>query len=246
MDIHDLVGPYAIGALDPDELRQFEAHLGGCERCRAELRGLSATVEALAETSDDVLPGPSPDLAARIAAELRGTAQEPRPVASLDEARRRRRPVARVLAIAAAVLIVAAVGVGTLLQGLGPHGSTISDFERIRAAGDREDLVLGLGDATVWISHAVGGVEADGIAIDGSLPALDPNQTYQVWVVPADGTAPVPGPVLRPTPDGAYASSWITPLDGAAAVAVSVEPWDPARPEEGSTTPTEVVAAVEL
>ncbi|WP_286216594.1 hypothetical protein [Demequina sediminis] len=39
---------------------------------------------------------------------------------------------------------------------------------------------------------------------------------------------------------------WTVPLDGTAAIAVSVEPWDPAEPERGSTTPTEVVAAVEL
>lgn len=246
MDIHDLAGAYAIGALDPDELRAFETHLDQCATCREEVRSLSVVVEALAETRDDALPGPSPDLAARVERELRTTPQDGRPVTSLDAVRQRRRPVARVLAIAAAVLIVAAVGVGALLQGLGPQGSTLSDFERIQAAGDREDLALGIGEATVWISRAVGGEDADGIAIDGSLPALDDSLTYQVWVVPADGGAPVPGPVLRPAPDGAYASSWITPLDGIAAVAVSVEPWDPARPEEGSTSPTEVVAAVEL
>ncbi|MDN4477363.1 anti-sigma factor [Demequina lignilytica] len=245
MDVHDLAAGYAIGALDPEELRDFEAHLDACARCRAELRSLATAVEALAETRDDAVPGPSADLASRIAREVRDTPQAPRPASSLAAARRRR-PVARVLALAAAVLVVAGVGVVSLLQGLGTDGSTITDYERIRAAGDREDLTLGLGEATVWISHAVGGEEADGVAIDGSLPALGDDLTYQVWVVPADGGAPVPGPVLRPTPDGTYASSWITPLGGAAAVAVSVEPWDPDRPEEGSTTPTEVVAAVEL
>jgi anti-sigma factor RsiW len=35
-DLHDLTAAYALDALDPDEAREYEAHLARCERCRAE------------------------------------------------------------------------------------------------------------------------------------------------------------------------------------------------------------------
>lgn len=253
MDIHDLAGAYAIGALDDDERRDFETHLSDCARCRADVRAYSSMTEDLLEEGDDAAVAPPAGLAERIGAAVAVTAQEGAPVAatgadvtSLDAARDRRRSrLPRLLAAAAALVLVAAVGVGVLLQG-GGGGSLASDFDRIRLAADREDLALGLGEGAVWVSRAVGGEEADGVAIDGTLPALPEGQAYQVWTVPADGSAPIPGPVLRPTPDGTYAAAWITPLDGTAAIAVSVEPWDPAEPERGSTTPTAVVAAVEL
>ena len=54
-DIHDLVAPYSLDALDPDELLQFEAHLDTCERCRHELVELR---EGAADIGESVSVGP--------------------------------------------------------------------------------------------------------------------------------------------------------------------------------------------
>ena len=49
-DIHDLIAPYALDALDPDELLQFEAHLDTCEQCRRELLELREGAADVAES----------------------------------------------------------------------------------------------------------------------------------------------------------------------------------------------------
>jgi len=46
MDIHDLTAAYALDALGPDEVDEYEAHLGQCEQCRAELAELNEPVAA--------------------------------------------------------------------------------------------------------------------------------------------------------------------------------------------------------
>jgi hypothetical protein len=46
----DSVGAYAIGALDADERRAFEAHLSTCARCQADLRDMQKVNAALAIT----------------------------------------------------------------------------------------------------------------------------------------------------------------------------------------------------
>jgi anti-sigma factor RsiW len=39
-ELHSLVAPYALDALDATDERSFEEHLALCERCRGELAGL--------------------------------------------------------------------------------------------------------------------------------------------------------------------------------------------------------------
>ena len=39
--LHDLTAAYALDALDPEDAREYEAHLARCERCRGELASLS-------------------------------------------------------------------------------------------------------------------------------------------------------------------------------------------------------------
>lgn len=37
IDIHSLVGAFALGALDPDEIARFQAHLENCYECQNDL-----------------------------------------------------------------------------------------------------------------------------------------------------------------------------------------------------------------
>ena len=60
MEIHELAAGYALDALDPDERRLFEGHLGGCEQCRAELAAFEEAAAALALAVES--PVPPPDL----------------------------------------------------------------------------------------------------------------------------------------------------------------------------------------
>ena len=39
--VRDALGPYVLGALDPEEAAEVAAHLAGCEPCAAEHRGVA-------------------------------------------------------------------------------------------------------------------------------------------------------------------------------------------------------------
>ena len=45
---HELSAAYALDALDGDDLRAYEAHLAGCERCREDVASFRGTAAALA------------------------------------------------------------------------------------------------------------------------------------------------------------------------------------------------------
>lgn len=46
-DIHTLVGPYALDALEPAERQQFEQHLAVCDVCWAEVLTAVDTAQRL-------------------------------------------------------------------------------------------------------------------------------------------------------------------------------------------------------
>jgi anti-sigma factor RsiW len=55
------LGTYLVGALDPRERADVEAHLGICPGCRDELAGLAALPGLMSRlTADEVLAGPPP------------------------------------------------------------------------------------------------------------------------------------------------------------------------------------------
>src|SRR5215218_3140480 len=121
MNVRDLLPDYAHGALAGAERARVEAHLGECDACRAELALLRAM-----RAAHPVPAVATPDIA-RIVAALPRAAVRPaagevaseRPgVISLDAHRARRGAGNHVLpwrqAIAAAAVVVAAVGIGVV------------------------------------------------------------------------------------------------------------------------------------
>ncbi len=117
VSLHDLTAAYALDALDADEARAYESHLGGCERCRAELAALGETASHLAWGAE--APAPSPRLRSSI---LEQAAAERRNVVPLPVARS---ALFRATAAVAAVAACAAVGFGvwaaTLASRNGPR-----------------------------------------------------------------------------------------------------------------------------
>ena len=49
MEVRDLLGPYVMGALGPEEEREVEDHIEGCAPCREEARDLRLAHERLAD-----------------------------------------------------------------------------------------------------------------------------------------------------------------------------------------------------
>jgi anti-sigma factor RsiW len=114
------LGVYLLGALEPTDRAEIEAHLAGCELCQAELDELAALPALLDRiTLDDIAPEPmlpSDDLFDRVAARARAELDTP------DELAQHRRRYHRLVAVAAAAALVVAAAVGSAV-GFRHHGS---------------------------------------------------------------------------------------------------------------------------
>jgi hypothetical protein len=100
---HD-AAPYVLGALDPDERRAFEEHLGECPDCRVEVQGFAGLPGLLSRVQ-----------AAEAAAVLTSEPEPPPPLSPvlLERVRRERRARRwRTVVVAAAAAAVAALVVG--------------------------------------------------------------------------------------------------------------------------------------
>ena len=73
-ELHSQAYLYVVGALDPDETREFEAHLAGCADCRKEVADMN---EVTAHLSEIVMAEPPAGLRSAVLAQISGTAQDP-------------------------------------------------------------------------------------------------------------------------------------------------------------------------
>ncbi len=190
-DIEELLGAYALDAVDPDEAEAIELHLRSCPRCEAEVESHRETASWLAHGGAPAPEGvwdriagsleesPAPVELTRILSwETRGQPAEHR-------TGRRRPAVEWVVGIAAALVLV-----------LG--GVAINQQRQINRLDDRAGIEQALASAIsdpdarqVDLRSPSGGRESvkavvlpDGtgylVAKDG-LPALDDTRTYQLW-----------------------------------------------------------------
>jgi anti-sigma-K factor RskA len=191
-EIADLLGAYALDAVDADERAAVEVHLATCARCRAEVAEHREVASLLAHEGGDAPDG----LWSRIAGSLEAPPPELRlqavpPVRSAPGAERAtRRQVPRwataLLAAAAAVLVV--LGVTVVRQG--------DRIDQLEAAATADPLEVAFQSALddpstqlVELSSPDGSVQlrgavtADGRGLlrAGGLPALADDRTYQLW-----------------------------------------------------------------
>jgi len=210
---HTDVGAYALGLLEEDDRRDFEAHLARCASCAAELREMSGMAEFL--TGLDEFTEAADDLDRDAEAEADGaaeTASDRSPAEVIDLMRRQRRADRRhrrgtylIGTVAAAVLIGTGVTVGA---GLGDDGSPegehrhspaqalIVSGERYSGSDARTGAsgLVGL-EAKNWGTHV--GLELKGVRgpLKCRLEAVSRTGERTVvtgWRVPAKGYG-VPG-----------------------------------------------------
>jgi hypothetical protein len=144
---HTDVGAYALGLLEEDDRRAFEAHLAGCDRCTRELgefAGMRELLSGVAPPEDDAAERSSgrpagPDEVSRLLHRRR-----------IDERRRRRGTT--VVGLAAGVALLAGgVTVGATVTGRGTYGHDHRDvpadllaWGEIRRATDPKTGVAGV------------------------------------------------------------------------------------------------------
>jgi anti-sigma-K factor RskA len=223
VDLHQLIGPYALDALEADDRSRFESHLALCEQCRVELAGFMATAARLGEAE---AVAPPPELRERLLTMAASTSQE-RPVVTALSQRSRVRRYAPRIALAAAVA-AAVVGIGGFV-------AERERAEDLRAERSLVVAVMTAEDSTMTVDEASGGGSVRVIAskshnaavvLGESLPTLDDSQTYQVWHM-EDGKPTSVG-LLGHGPGMLYAKG----ANAADAYAITVEP------KGGSPQPT--------
>lgn len=161
--MRDLLGPYVLGALWPEEEREIERHLEACPACLKEERGLRDTHERLAGAAIAGAAAP-PHLKDRVLAALPAPGDETLPARELERTRRLR----WVAPVAAALLVAVALGAYSLGV-FGPEET---------AALEPTGLAPEAGGA-VEIERAPAGTEAD-LEVWG-LPRTGPNEYYELW-----------------------------------------------------------------
>jgi anti-sigma-K factor RskA len=224
----DLKHAYVLGALPEEERSEFERYLLANPDLQAEVEELSAVAGLLALSPQE--QEPAPELRRRIMDTVEAEAVHPRAGRRSWLAGLREAMGLRDLALAAAaMLVIGLFSWSMLLQG------EVRDLQgRVqglqRQPQDPQMIALG-GTGTKQ------GVRAELVTLEGdravlmaeNMPPVPEGKTYQIWVIRGD--TPQPSGLFEPKGDS-IAAVVETPVEGADAVAVTVEP------EGGSKEPT--------
>jgi len=230
----------ALGSLHSDERVALQKHLEGCASCRLELERLRGDMALLNLSA----AGPAPPQRAKDRL-LKAVAREPRANATAQ-----RRPLRWLVPwFAAAAFILLAVffwrqsdtlsqRVAELQNESAQQLAQLEKARRVVATLTSEDALR------VTLVAAQAPPQPQGKAIysrdrssliflASDMPALPPQKTYELWLIPATGS-PIPAGVFKPDARGS-ATVIEPPLPAgvpAKAFAITVEP------EQGSLTPT--------
>ena len=227
MDLHSLMAPYALDALDGEERGRFEAHLDHCVDCQVELGGFVATAVRL---GDAVSQTPPPALRERLLSEITRTPQERPVVTALAQRRGLRRTLPR-LAVAAA-FVIGGLGVGGYVverqNAADEHNQNVAISSVLSAddvASSAKSFDTG-GSVKLYSSESADSA----VIIAKGLPTPGEGKVYQVWMIDGNG----------PTSQGTFETGGQMIMHGVAGadrVAVTVEP------AGGSTQPTSAPVA---
>ena len=234
-DLHKLTGAYAVDALDDIERARFEQHLAGCEDCRAEVAELRETASLL---TDSVAATPPASLRESVLAGISQVRPLPpevvvtAPTDITSTRAHRRRPVWTTFLVAAALILVAGVGVSAWSP-WSTEVPRLTAAEQVLQAPDAEEVVVDLGDAGIATLVRSKAEDRAVISTVGMESAPD-GKAYELWFIAGDEYTSAG--LMPDRPDQTVV------LDGsaaeAAAVGITVEP------AEGSEQPTSDPIAV--
>lgn len=262
--VNELLAVYALGGLEPEEVKRVEAHLAECPACRKEAGEALALVGLIAQS----MPAARPSETTR-AQVLNRIRMKPGPRPRVERPARPR--LQRAVAALGAIVIAAFLGWNVLLNNELNHVSRqvatqaqavealsqqatqqAQRVEDLQRQTDTQQQVVG------WVTSP--GTQAYDLASQGPIPGaggrvyvdegsrnivvvvqhlrpLGPEQTYQLWIVTPTGLQPSE---LFTVNQKGWGMTWVEAPPGLAnfsGIGVSVEP------AGGSKTPTQVVLA---
>jgi anti-sigma factor RsiW len=182
-DLHVLTGSYVLDAISDAERKEFERHLKYCPACEAEVRGLRETAARLALAR--AVPPPA-RMEQRVLAATYRTRQVP--LLPRDQVRAVRRFPRRLVILAAAASVAAAVALGV------SQVSTQHQLDRARETAiarvvDAPDAraetarTSAGGSVTVVTSAAL----REAVVSTTGMAPLPSGRVYQVWVISPSG-----------------------------------------------------------
>ena len=247
----DLLGAFALGAVDVEEAATVRAHLATCAECQAEMAELWLAVDSLPSLIEPIEPPPA--LRDRIAAAIAAEAASPAPAPPTPSAAPAPEPVptiapappapeplrkpasfwSRATPWAAAAAILLLLSAGLLVWNLRLR-------EQIATAPVTETIALAPTDAAPEARGEVTYLPQDDLFILDvrDLPPLEPDQVYEVWLIGEDGVPAPAGVFDQPTDQHAI----IADRDRYDTLAITAEPGP-----LGTEAPTgEIVATASL
>lgn len=206
-DLHERAAAYALGALDPAELREFEALLARSPEAREVLAAYREVAGLLPLGAG----APAPDPALRDKVIARATAKGRR---SPKVARPSGREHYLLYALAASVMAAALFG-GEVWRVGRERDALATQIAEVRRELAGRDSVLAEVFAPGVELHRLTTATPDTpevqlfwnrqrqVALVHALrlPPLEPGRTYQLWLIP-EGGAPIPSSLFVPGPDG--------------------------------------------
>ncbi len=228
----ELKDSYVLGALPEEERRAFEEYLAAHPKRQAEVEELSTVAGLLALSPQE--QEPPPELRRRIMDAVGAEAVGPRADRWSWITKVREFLGARNLALGAAVamLVIGLFSWNMLLRG------EMQDLQgRVQSLQSQPQEPQGPRMVELGGTGAEQGAQAELVALGGDravlvaedMPPVPEGKIYQIWVIEDD--VPKPSGLFEPRQDS-VAAVVENPLDGADAVAVTVEP------EGGSPKPT--------
>jgi hypothetical protein len=190
--VHEQAAGYALDALDPREVLEFERHLRLCPDCEDSLEPLCAAATALAFAGE--LPQPRPELRVRVL-----------DVGGIVIPLRRRWTVPLLSAGAAAAACAAVV---FALYGWGGEAHS-------RSVAGLHSYALRGADGTLLVAPT-----GEAVLVARGLPPPAPGTVYELWVVRRGKALPAGflrgriGPLTRPVKPGAAVAVSIEPTGG--------------------------------
>ena len=219
----DLKSAYALGALTEDERREFEGYLATYPELQAEVEALVSVADLLALAPQE--HEPPPELRRDLLNRIGGDAD-----ATLAEAPQRRAGLRRLFGpgglAAAAIAVLAVVGLFAWNAALRGENEDLRgelesrqtyELQGSSAAQDARGEVVEVGDGRA-------------VLMAENLPPVSEDEVYEAWLI-RDGI-PEPAGLFELSAGGIAATPVEGSLEGADAVAVTVEP------SGGSPTPT--------
>ncbi|HEY3832511.1 MAG TPA: anti-sigma factor [Acidimicrobiia bacterium] len=233
-ELDELLGAYALDAIEPVERFEMEQYLHDNVNARQEVDELRETAALLAllqvqrepideHVWDDIqsaIHEPAPSVAPAEVVPLHDATRD-----QLRSERRRRAvplPVAALLVAAAAIAIVLLAA----RHNTTPAHSVAAQFNQVVSHGGSQTAIVGKNGT---LAHVVRANDGSGFLRVDHMPALPQGHVYQLWVISPGRTAPISAGVLGRNPH-AYSSFLFQGKIEAYALSVEKAP--------GATTPS--------